>query len=78
VRPEHLPTEVLEAQKMTGTRHLRTYVDEVERRSIEDALDATRGNQTKAAVRLGISRRTLLNKMAKYAIKGPRQKNQGR
>ena len=38
----------------------------LERQAIEEALDETDGNQTRAAERLGISERTLRYKMAKY------------
>lgn len=42
---------------------------ELEKKSIEEALDAEGGNQTRAAKRLGISRRALLYKLEKYAIR---------
>ncbi|WP_438036962.1 sigma 54-interacting transcriptional regulator [Sorangium sp. So ce204] len=42
---------------------------ELEKRSIEDALAAEGNNQTRAAKRLGISRRALLYKLDKYDIR---------
>ncbi len=42
---------------------------ELEKRRIEEALNETEGNQTKAAELLGISRRTLIHKMEKHGLK---------
>ncbi len=39
-----------------------------ERRMIEKALEATGGNRTRAAALLGISRKTLFNKMRELGI----------
>jgi len=44
-------------------------VDEMERRMIIQALEKTGGNRTKAAEKLGISRRTLHRKLNEYGIK---------
>jgi len=43
-----------------------------ERQRILDALDACAWNQTRAAERLGISRRTLVDRLGKYRIQRPR------
>ena len=43
-------------------------VDEMERRMIVQALEKTGGNRTKAAEKLGISRRTLHRKLNEYGI----------
>jgi transcriptional regulator with PAS, ATPase and Fis domain len=51
---------------------LRGRVGDVERKAIEEALAATGGNQTHAAARLGISRRALLYKLARYGLKRQR------
>jgi two-component system response regulator AtoC len=50
---------------------IRDRVAAVERRTIEEALAACGGNQTKAARRLGISRRALIYKMEKHGLKPP-------
>ena len=50
---------------------LRSKVDEAERDTIADALRACSGNQTQAARRLGISRRTLIYKMERHGLKPP-------
>jgi two-component system response regulator AtoC len=47
---------------------------EDERRRILDALDKCAGNQTRAATLLGISRRTLLNRLAEYGLPRPRKR----
>jgi DNA-binding NtrC family response regulator len=44
-------------------------VADAERDAIRDALDACEGNQTRAAQRLGISRRALIYKMEKLGLK---------
>jgi len=44
-----------------------------ERAKIVDALTACAGNQTRAAAKLGISRRTLANKLIKYSIPRPNE-----
>ena len=45
-----------------------------ERQQILDALDACGGNQTHAARLLGVSRRTLINKLEKFAVPRPRKR----
>jgi DNA-binding NtrC family response regulator len=44
-----------------------------ERQQIMDALSACAGNQTKASKMLGISRRTLVNRLNMHGIPGPRK-----
>jgi two-component system response regulator AtoC len=48
---------------------VRAQLAEVEERAIREALDAENGNQTRAAKRLGLSRRALLYKLDKYGRK---------
>jgi DNA-binding NtrC family response regulator len=45
--------------------------ESVERKMIRRALRETGGNRTQAAKRLGISRKTLFNKMTQYGLHGP-------
>jgi transcriptional regulator with PAS, ATPase and Fis domain len=52
---------------------LRGERDRAERRAIEEALAACNGNQTKAAARLGISRRTLIERLDKFGLPRPRK-----
>jgi DNA-binding NtrC family response regulator len=48
---------------------MRERLDEAERRAIESAIAAENGNQTRAARRLGISRRNLVYKLTKYDLR---------
>jgi DNA-binding NtrC family response regulator len=48
---------------------MRAQLADMERKSIQEALDAEGGNQTRAARRLGISRRALIYKLEKYNLK---------
>ncbi len=58
------PAELLDDIRRTSFRDVvRKAADEVERRLIGDALEETRGNKRKAAELLGVSSRTLYNKM---------------
>jgi two-component system response regulator AtoC len=50
---------------------VRGQLAEVERAAIVAALEADSGNQTRAARRLGLSRRALIYKMEKYGLKPP-------
>jgi two-component system nitrogen regulation response regulator GlnG len=50
-------------------------VEDMERSLIKKTLDATRGNQLKAAEVLGINRNTLSRKMQILGIKDPRKKS---
>ena len=51
------------------TGAIREQVADLERRRIEEALAAENGNQTRAAKRLGLSRRALIYKLEKYGLK---------
>ena len=44
------------------------------RQKIIDALEACAGNQTRAAAALGVSRRTLINRLDRYNIPRPRKR----
>jgi DNA-binding NtrC family response regulator len=71
VRPEHLP-ETLRASRASGSGRapsaLRDTVASAERKAIVEALAKTGGNRTHAARALGMPRRTLVYKLAKYGI----------
>src|SRR5262249_59754014 len=56
---------------------VRGQLAEVERAAIVAALEAESGNQTRAARRLGLSRRALIYKMEKYGLKPPPQRTEG-
>jgi transcriptional regulator with PAS, ATPase and Fis domain len=70
IRQEHLPETVTVAPppRAPTTGGVRAALAAVERTSIEEALRAVDGNRTRAALRLGISLRSLLYKIRKYDI----------
>jgi DNA-binding NtrC family response regulator len=53
---------------------LRSEVEELERKRIMDALEQCAGNQTKAALLLGMPRRTFVARLSAYGISRPRKK----
>jgi two-component system, NtrC family, response regulator AtoC len=69
ILPEHLPPSV-SAKKSPAAPlprgAMRAQLAELERKRIEEALALEDGNQTRAAQRLGMSRRTLVSKLARY------------
>jgi DNA-binding NtrC family response regulator len=67
-RPTPSPQQPLRAAERT-----RTPTQENERQRILDALNACAGNQSRAAQRLGISRRTLVTKLDTYRIPRPKK-----
>jgi two-component system, NtrC family, response regulator AtoC len=83
ILPEHLPDRVREARKPAlaalpgvapaapadGAVDVREHIAGIEREAIVAALEACGGNQTHAASRLGMSRRTLIYKLEKYGLK---------
>jgi two-component system, NtrC family, response regulator AtoC len=69
ILPEHLPETlrgVAASSRSTGA--LVGQLDAVERSNIVAALEAENGNRTRAAERLGISRRALIYKLHKHGI----------
>jgi DNA-binding NtrC family response regulator len=68
IAPSHLPS-YLRAPKTKQTGGEANSLGEVVRRHIGAVLEECRGNRSRAAVRLGISRRALLRKVEKYGIK---------
>jgi DNA-binding NtrC family response regulator len=54
-----------------GTDDVREHVAALERAAIISALEASAGNQTEAAKRLGMTRRTLIYRMEKHRLKPP-------
>jgi two-component system, NtrC family, response regulator AtoC len=57
-----------------GDGKLRGDVEAFERKRIAEVLDRCGGNQTRAAKMLGISRRTLTNRLGQYDLPRPRKK----
>jgi DNA-binding NtrC family response regulator len=58
----------------SGLGEVRVQADALERQAIESALARTGGNQTEAARQLGISRRTLTNKLNQHGFDRPRKR----
>jgi DNA-binding NtrC family response regulator len=56
------------------SRPIREELSAFEKKRILDALEKCRGNQTKAARVLGISRRTLVSRLAEYDLPRPRKR----
>ena len=72
IEPAHLPDRLLERIAIAGDApaiDVRQRVADVERSSVLDALESTKGNQTKAAKKLGISRFALIRLMEKHDLK---------
>ncbi|HEY0253937.1 MAG TPA: sigma 54-interacting transcriptional regulator, partial [Kofleriaceae bacterium] len=70
--PEKLRDAAQRVRPVTGsTADMRGHLAEVERAAIVAALEAEKQNQTRAARRLGLSRRALIYKMEKYGLKPP-------
>ena len=71
------PPEANDADPPPDARNgpsLKEQVEAFERGLVGRALDATGGNQSEAARRLGVSRVTLIDKMKKYALQTPRSR----
>ncbi len=68
----HIGIEELERTMNPGTplsaEPLALHDEQTEQQRIEAALRATNGNKSKAAILLGVDRKTLYNKMRKYEL----------
>jgi DNA-binding NtrC family response regulator len=67
--PERLSDAAQRVRPIAPASDVRGHLLEVERTAIIAALEAEHDNQTRAARRLGVSRRTLIYKMEKYGLK---------
>jgi two-component system, NtrC family, response regulator AtoC len=67
ILPEHLPPQIASAVAAVGPEGVAT------RDRVIDALAQCDGNQTRAAELLGVSRRTLINRMIEFDLPRPRK-----
>ncbi len=65
---EHLPGEFRARPGPGDRRHTPLSLDDLERQHIDRTLKHHAGNRTRAALELGISRATLINKIKRYSI----------
>jgi two-component system NtrC family response regulator len=75
IEPGHLPEHIRENRRFEQPRVVQLpqsglSLDDVEKQLIEQALERTAGNKTKAAGLLGISRRAMYSKMKTHGIAG--------
>ena len=64
--------ESLVVEMIERSIYLDEAMEEFEKRFIQNALTKTRGNQTKAAVILGVHRNTLNRKIVQHKLNGHR------
>jgi len=77
IEPHHLPPRIRNGEEATppgavATRETPdniTHIEDVERKAIVDAIDATDGNVSEVIRRLGIPRTTLYRKLKKYGLR---------
>ncbi len=62
IAPEHLSIEPTASRQDPATTDIRT----IERHLIERVLQETRGNKSRAAKRLGLTRKQLYGRLAQY------------
>ncbi len=68
IGPEHLPDYLRSAARLMQSRTNKPSLADLEAVYIREVLEHTRGNKTRAAEILGISRKNLYEKMSRYKI----------
>ena len=68
LEPEHLPNYLRSTSRLMQSRTRKPSLAELEAIYIREVLDFVRGNKTRAAEILGISRKNLYEKMHRYQI----------
>ena len=71
ITTRELPERVTAAQPAPASRDVRGQLAAIERAAIVTALQKENNNQTRAAQRLGLSRRAFIYKLEKYGLKAP-------
>jgi two-component system, NtrC family, response regulator AtoC len=59
---------------MAGSNQAPPSSDADQRQRVVEALEACGGNQTRAALMLGISRRTLINRLERWNLPRPKKR----
>jgi len=74
IAPEHLPPQIASGAGEAGRAHGHAMprADPATRERVIEALAECDSNQTRAAEKLGVSRRTLINRMIEYGLPRPR------
>ncbi|HWP41888.1 MAG TPA: sigma-54 dependent transcriptional regulator [Blastocatellia bacterium] len=78
IGPEHLPDYLRSAASLMRSRGHKPSLAELESVYIREVLEYTRGNKTRAAEILGISRKNLYEKMRRYKIGESKAQGAGR
>jgi PAS domain S-box-containing protein len=75
ITPQHLPQKILGDDFIKEIKSLQETLEEAEKNAIVESLRASKGNRTKAAKILNVSRSTFYEKMVKFNIeeKQPKQ-----
>ncbi len=68
-RHEEPPPDIRDGEDLSLKDYLRVHTERLERHRLRRALSAEEGNVTRAARRLGISRRSLQTKMKEYGLR---------
>jgi PAS domain S-box-containing protein len=76
IQPYHLPPDILKGRRMpTASHNPSPDKDKMKKQQLIEALKESGGNQSKAAMILGVSRVTVWNRMKKYGINFSRGMN---
>lgn len=74
IQPAHFPSTILQAGKrQRSVKPMNINMQEIEKRELIEALKKSRGNKSKAAEFLGVSRVTVWNRMKRFKVDTPRQ-----
>ena len=74
IQSAHFPSTRLQGEKRSrAAKPLSINMQEIEKRELVEALKKARGNKTKAAEYLGVSRVTVWNRMKRFNVETPRR-----